>query len=195
MTKSANKLIAVFLTVIMVFGMELTAFPTALFMMSIIFISCLSMKAECPKAFYNDIEITSLNDSGAADFRLNHVGFVFQFFDLLPELTTAENILLPARLVKKSVENCQKLVLGAHVRSRVRLVDIVFDMTLSQNVKADIAGYYGGEIARLRTVRVGYPVKIIGKLHKRVLNGVLRVLLVFQNIDRYPEHQTLVILV
>ncbi|MDE6733733.1 MAG: ATP-binding cassette domain-containing protein [Oscillospiraceae bacterium] len=31
------------------------------------------------KAFYNDTEITSLDDSAAADFRLRHIGFVFQF--------------------------------------------------------------------------------------------------------------------
>lgn len=62
------------------------------------------------KAFYNDTEITSLNDSDAADFRLNHFGFVFQFFDLLPELTAAENILLPARLAKKSAENYQSII-------------------------------------------------------------------------------------
>ena len=61
------------------------------------------------KAFYNDIEITSLDDSKAADFRLRHIGFVFQFFDLLPELTAAENILLPARLVKRSAENYRKI--------------------------------------------------------------------------------------
>ncbi|MCH5196951.1 MAG: ABC transporter ATP-binding protein [Oscillospiraceae bacterium] len=62
------------------------------------------------KVFYNDIEITSLDDNKAADFRLNHIGFVFQFFDLLPELTAAENILLPARLAKKSAENYREIV-------------------------------------------------------------------------------------
>ena len=43
-------------------------------------------------------DITKLNDTQLADFRLRHIGFVFQFFDLLPELTAAENILLPAKL-------------------------------------------------------------------------------------------------
>lgn len=71
------------------------------------------------KAFYNNTEITSLNDSGAADFRLNHVGFVFQFFDLLPELTAAENILLPARLAKKSAEHYQNIVDDLGLSERV----------------------------------------------------------------------------
>lgn len=71
------------------------------------------------KAFYNDAEITALNDSGAADFRLRHIGFVFQFFDLLPELTAAENILLPARLAKRSTEKFQEIVDDLGLTERV----------------------------------------------------------------------------
>ena len=71
------------------------------------------------KAFYNDTEITSLDDSAAADFRLRHIGFVFQFFDLLPELTAAENILLPARLAKKSADNYREIVDGLGLSERV----------------------------------------------------------------------------
>lgn len=62
------------------------------------------------KIYYDDTEITDFNDSKAADFRLVHIGFVFQFFDLLPELTAAENILLPTRLAKRSADNFQELV-------------------------------------------------------------------------------------
>ena len=71
------------------------------------------------KAFYNDTEISYLDDSKAADFRLRHIGFVFQFFDLLPELTAAENILLPARLAKKSVDNFQEIVDSLGLSERV----------------------------------------------------------------------------
>lgn len=71
------------------------------------------------KIFYDDTEITAMNDSKAADFRLNHVGFVFQFFDLLPELTAAENILLPARLAGKVPENYQSIVEGLGLSDRI----------------------------------------------------------------------------
>lgn len=71
------------------------------------------------KAFYGDTEITSLDDGKAADFRLRHIGFVFQFFDLLPELTAAENILLPARLAKKSAENYQEIVDSLGLSERI----------------------------------------------------------------------------
>lgn len=62
------------------------------------------------KAFYGNTEITDLSDAEAADFRLRHVGFVFQFFDLLPELTAAENILLPAKIAGKLAENFRETV-------------------------------------------------------------------------------------
>jgi len=39
-----------------------------------------------------------LNDAQLTAFRLRHVGFVFQFFHLLPTLTVHENLLLPAEL-------------------------------------------------------------------------------------------------
>jgi putative ABC transport system ATP-binding protein len=41
------------------------------------------------------IEITDLDDTGLTALRREHIGFVFQFFNLLPMLTTEENIVLP----------------------------------------------------------------------------------------------------
>jgi putative ABC transport system ATP-binding protein len=40
-------------------------------------------------------EITTLKDSDLTKLRREHIGFVFQFFNLLPMLTAKENILLP----------------------------------------------------------------------------------------------------
>ena len=40
------------------------------------------------------------NDRGLTDIRRRHVGFVFQAFHLLPELSAIENVLLPARLAR-----------------------------------------------------------------------------------------------
>ena len=62
-------------------------------------------KADEGKIICNDNEITSFDDNKASDFRLNHIGFVFQFFDLLPELTAAENILLPAENYREITES------------------------------------------------------------------------------------------
>ncbi len=40
-------------------------------------------------------EITTLNDTGLTRLRREHIGFVFQFFNLLPMLTAEENVVLP----------------------------------------------------------------------------------------------------
>ena len=42
--------------------------------------------------------VHDLSERELTEFRRHHVGFVFQFFHLIPELTGEENVLLPARL-------------------------------------------------------------------------------------------------
>src|SRR4051812_20817147 len=42
-----------------------------------------------------------LDDRGLTRVRRDHIGFVFQFFNLLPSLTAAENVLLPALIARR----------------------------------------------------------------------------------------------
>src|SRR3954453_22860405 len=44
------------------------------------------------------VDITGLDDSALTRLRRDHIGFIFQFFNLLPMLTAAENIALPLKL-------------------------------------------------------------------------------------------------
>src|SRR3954462_12541258 len=44
------------------------------------------------------IEIGELDDTALTILRRDHIGFIFQFFNLLPMLTAAENIALPLKL-------------------------------------------------------------------------------------------------
>jgi putative ABC transport system ATP-binding protein len=46
-------------------------------------------------------ELTSLSESGLAEWRGRNVGLVFQFFQLLPTLTVAENVMLPMDFAKQ----------------------------------------------------------------------------------------------
>jgi putative ABC transport system ATP-binding protein len=48
-------------------------------------------------------EITSLDDTALTKLRRRHVGFIFQFFNLLPMLTARENIVLPLEIAGEKV--------------------------------------------------------------------------------------------
>ena len=50
------------------------------------------------EVFYDDISVLKLDDSKLSTFRRQNIGFVFQFFELVLELTAKENILLPLML-------------------------------------------------------------------------------------------------
>jgi putative ABC transport system ATP-binding protein len=49
-------------------------------------------------------EITSMSDAELTKLRRSHIGFVFQFFNLLPMLTAEENVTLPLRIAGRKVE-------------------------------------------------------------------------------------------
>ncbi len=50
------------------------------------------------QVWLGDIEVTGLDDAGLTELRRDHIGFIFQFFNLLPMLTAEENILLPLEI-------------------------------------------------------------------------------------------------
>ena len=57
-------------------------------------------------------QIDKLSEAGLARFRRDHVGLVFQFFYLLPNLTALENILLPAQLKGRNATSRAHEVMG-----------------------------------------------------------------------------------
>ncbi|MDR0286459.1 MAG: ABC transporter ATP-binding protein [Clostridiales bacterium] len=69
------------------------------------------------KILYDSQEIPFKNENELSEFRLRNIGFVFQFYNLLPELTAYENIVLPALLDGKQTDEihiesiCKKLEL------------------------------------------------------------------------------------
>jgi putative ABC transport system ATP-binding protein len=53
-----------------------------------------------------------LDEAGLTRLRRDHIGFVFQFFNLLPSLTAAENVLLPALIARRSDRSLRERALA-----------------------------------------------------------------------------------
>ena len=55
----------------------------------------------------NGMDITRLNDKRLSRFRNQHLGFIFQFHQLLPEFTALENVCIPAMIAGKKMSQVQ----------------------------------------------------------------------------------------
>ena len=55
----------------------------------------------------NDISLKNLSDKELSHFRNNHIGFIFQFHQLLPEFTALENVCIPAYIGKRSKKEAE----------------------------------------------------------------------------------------
>ncbi|WP_025147684.1 ABC transporter ATP-binding protein [Bacillus sp. H1a] len=60
--------------------------------------------------FINNVDIKTLNDNKSADFRKDHLGFIFQEYFLLDSLTVKENIAVPLTLLKKSPKEIESAI-------------------------------------------------------------------------------------
>lgn len=70
-------------------------------------------------------DIYSLDDVARAKIRNDKVGFVFQFYHLLPEFTALENVFLPAMIQKPHIKKKQLEEMGADLLGKVGLKERV----------------------------------------------------------------------
>ena len=74
------------------------------------------------KVYFEDADIYGLDEFSRATFRNRKVGFVFQFFHLLPELNALENVLLPS-ILKSWWERKNSLNFAVSLLERLGLED------------------------------------------------------------------------
>lgn len=65
-------------------------------------------KPDSGQVIINGTDVGKLSGSKLSDFRNKHIGFVFQFHQLLPEFTAIENVMIPAFIAGMSKKDAQK---------------------------------------------------------------------------------------
>ena len=88
------------------------------------------------------IDVSKLSQRKLSDFRNQHIGFVFQFHQLLPEFTALENIMIPAFIAGKSRKE-----------AKARAEELLDFMGLSERAHHKPAELSGGEKQRVAVAR------------------------------------------
>jgi putative ABC transport system ATP-binding protein len=96
--------------------------------------------------------IDKLNETGVARFRRQKVGMIFQFFNLLDDLTVLDNILLPAQLAGVP-----------RVKARARADELLAALAIGQHRHAYPARLSGGQRQRVAIARalVNHPAMLL----------------------------------
>ena len=92
--------------------------------------------------FYKGTDITKLRGKALSSFRNTHIGFVFQFHQLLPEFTALENVCIPAFIAGKSRAAAEK-----------RAHELLGFLNLSDRVEHKPSELSGGEQQRVAVAR------------------------------------------
>jgi putative ABC transport system ATP-binding protein len=68
-------------------------------------------KASSGEAWFEEHQLTALDEKGLTQYRRDHVGFVFQFYNLVPSLTARENVQLVTEIARKPMPPDEALAL------------------------------------------------------------------------------------
>ena len=98
--------------------------------------------------YFDDRDVSALSAAQRDLLRNRQIGFVFQFYHLLPELTVLENTLLPAMVANTSFS-----WLGKRAKLRKRAMDILAQLGLAERAKHRPAQLSGGEQQRTAIAR------------------------------------------
>lgn len=99
-------------------------------------------KADAGTIVINNTNVSQLSEKYLADFRNKHIGFVFQFHQLLPEFTALENVMIPGLIGKKRFSKTEK-----------RAKELLDMMGLSDRLEHKPSTLSGGEKQRVAVAR------------------------------------------
>lgn len=99
-------------------------------------------RADTGKLTVDGMDIRSLSKKELSDFRNRHIGFVFQFHQLLPEFTALENVMIPALIAGSSRKQAKE-----------RAIELLEFMGLTDRAGHKPAELSGGEKQRVAVAR------------------------------------------
>lgn len=88
------------------------------------------------------VDVFSLQEKELADFRNRHIGFIFQFHQLLPEFTALENVMMPALIAHMPEQEAEK-----------RATQLLNDLGLTDRLTHKPSQLSGGEKQRVAAAR------------------------------------------
>ena len=90
----------------------------------------------------NGIDFSKLSEKELAAFRNKHIGFIFQFHQLLPEFTALENVMIPALIARRDSKKVAK-----------RAAELLEYLGLSERSEHKPSELSGGEKQRVAVAR------------------------------------------
>jgi lipoprotein-releasing system ATP-binding protein len=99
-------------------------------------------RATSGEVIINNESVFKLNEKKLAAFRNQHIGFVFQFHQLLPEFTAIENVCIPAMIAKRSIKDSEK-----------RAIELLELFNLKDRIHHKPSELSGGEQQRVAVAR------------------------------------------
>ena len=100
------------------------------------------MPPDVGQVLYEGKDVTGLSDKMLSEFRNRHIGFVFQFHQLLSEFSAAENVMLPALIGGTSKKDARK-----------RSEELLSLLGLSDRINHKPSQLSGGEAQRVAVAR------------------------------------------
>lgn len=94
------------------------------------------------KIYFNGEDLSRLNSKRLAMFRNRHIGFVFQFHQLLPEFTALENVMIPALIAGRDRKEAEK-----------EAIEMLRIMNLEERAGHKPSEMSGGENQRIAVAR------------------------------------------
>ena len=99
-------------------------------------------KANSGKVEINGVDVSGLSEKELAEFRNKHIGFIFQFHQLLPEFNALENVMMPAMIGRMDWKEAEK-----------RATELLSDLGLGERLTHKPNELSGGEKQRVAAAR------------------------------------------